>query len=163
MMAECVFAGTFDPLTKGHEAIIKKAAELYGGVLVVLGENPDKKCFFSEEERLNVLSSALTEGGVEVVSYSKVPDYVSFLKNRGVKYYVRGIRDDADMKYEAAAEKVNAKLYPFLKTVYIRADDVNAEISSTAVRKAIACGKDFSSMLSERAYAAIMDLLAKRK
>lgn len=162
-MDECVFAGTFDPLTKGHEAIIKKAAELYGKVLVVLGENPNKKSFFSKRERLKILSSALLGDKIEVVSYSEIPDYVSFLKNRGVKYYVRGIRDDADMQYEAAAETVNARLYPFLKTIYIRADDECADISSTAVRKAIASGEDFSSMVSERAYAVINELLSKRR
>jgi pantetheine-phosphate adenylyltransferase len=94
-LKSCVFAGTFDPITTGHQDIILGLAKAYQKVIVVIGQNPQKESFFTENERLQLLNECFK--GVENVEcylYSDYKDgYSEFLQSKGVSVYARGIRD----------------------------------------------------------------------
>lgn len=161
----CVFAGTFDPVTKGHENVIDKCLKTYARVFVVIGENGDKTPAFSLAERKEILTCALkNKPRVTVEAYSDYKDrYAEFLKENGITAYVRGIRSEKDIEYENAYLKVNAKLYPFVKTVYITPDAEFANISSSLVRETLNKGEDVSAYLSGDAYAALKRLTEKKQ
>ena len=156
-MKGCVFAGSFDPITKGHESIINRCVEKYGRVLVVVGQNSAKKCLFSEDERVCFIKAAFQDNpAVEVIKYSDYgADYPRFVKESGYTVYVRGIRNEADMRFEQQMEKENKILYPFFETVYMLASGDDAIISSTAVRQMIEMGEDVSPYLPKKAIYAV--------
>ncbi len=152
-MKGCVFAGTFDPITVGHEQIINKSLSVYGRVLVVVGKNPKKTSFLSEEDRVALVKAAF-DGleNVAVVAYSQVENgYADFLKDSGYTVYVRGIRNQADLQMENAMKQVNAKLYPFIQTDYVYAEGEVAQVSSSLVRQLIAEGKDWLHLIPPKA------------
>ncbi len=135
-MANCVFAGTFDPITKGHEEVVLKCAKKYKKVIVVVGENPDKEFTFTLTERLAFVKKTFENNDkVEVIAYSDHKDnYAEFLEAKGVSVYVRGIRDAHDYKYEKAWVKVNKKKYPKIKTKFLYLKDYK-RVSSTVVKE----------------------------
>ena len=164
-----VYAGTFDPVTKGHEKSIRETVRAFGKVFAVIGDNPTKTPFFTEEERAELLSAALNNEPVDVVKYSDFKsekEYAEFLKNSGVKYYVRGIRDEKDFAYEKKAEKHNFSVYPFITTVYLFCDEDARNISSTKVRSLIKKGVDATEFIPDGAkekFAAFMEKRQERK
>lgn len=151
-MSKCVFAGTFDPFTVGHQSIVAECEKRFEEVFIVIGENPDKSPLFPLSVRLSALKCLYAGNDkIKVVDYAEISDYAEFLKVSGVSVYIRGIRSEKDLSYERAAEKINEKLYPFIKTEYISAADNYKSVSSTSVRKLISEGKDFSSFVPEKA------------
>ena len=132
----CVFAGSFDPVTKGHIEIVKKAKERFEKVIVALGVNENKTYTFYKKARLEMLAAAF--GGIEGVEVTDFDGYlVDFMRSRRVRYNVRGIRNEADEKYEDEMLKFNEKLYPEIKNVYITADDAFKNVSSTVAKLAL--------------------------
>lgn len=161
----CVFAGSFDPITKGHENIIDKCLDKYDRVFVAIGDNKDKTPAFSLREREEILRCALkNKPRATAVVYADYKDaYSDFLKNNGVTVYVRGIRSEKDVEYENSYLKRNAELYPFIKTVYMSPDEEYKNISSTLVREALKNGKDVSEYLSPFACAAVKKIKNNRR
>ena len=151
-MKKCIYAGSFDPLTLGHEDIIKKSLNEYDSVLIVIGENANKKCYFSLEERKRIISAVYgKDKRVEVIDYaSNKGNYIKLLQEKGYNYYVRGIRNEKDKAFEDAYKKINEKEYPFITTVYIDASKEYSLISSTLVRENIIKNEDFSLMVSKQ-------------
>ena len=140
-MAKGVFAGTFDPVTIGHESIINKCCEKYSKVFVVLGKNPKKSSFFSEEERLTLLKECFKSNPkVEVINFSQIENYSQYLQNEKVSVYVRGIRNDNDLKYEEEYKLKNQEIFPFITTEFIWCDKEFSDISSTTVKSQIING-----------------------
>ena len=161
-MYKCVFAGTFDPFTVGHESIVKECEKRFDEVFLVVGENPDKKPFFPLSVRVSALNGLYPSGGkVRVIGYRDIPDYAAFLKSEGVTAYVRGIRDEKDLAYERAAEKRNEQLYPFVKTEYIAAAEQYRSVSSTFIRALIGKGEDFSSLVPEKTFEEYKEYIRK--
>lgn len=145
-MKKCVFAGTFDPPTVGHEDIVKKCLNLFDEVVVALLVNPEKKQLFSEEDRLRLLRAAF--GGyarVRVVRYSGM--LVDLMRQEGSRIYVRGLRNPSDYEYESAMDYVNTELYPDLITVYLPTRREHLAVSSGNVRQLLSFGRDVSGYL----------------
>lgn len=158
----CVFAGSFDPITKGHENIIDKCLDKYDRVFVAIGDNKDKTPAFSLREREEIVRCAIKDKPrATVVVYADYKDdgYAEFLKSNRVTVYVRGIRSEKDVEYENAYLKKNAELYPFIETVYMSPDEEFINISSTLVREALKNGKDVSEYLSPAANAAVNKII----
>lgn len=162
-MKNCVFAGSFDPITIGHESIIEKCLNAYDKVLVVVGDNGNKKSVFTFAERVEIISFVYRDQPkVKVIDYSKVKqDYVSLLKREGVTEYVRGIRNQIDEDYENAQIQQNKEIYPFIKTVFISADNEYKDVSSTLVRNKLANKEDLTGVVSQRAKEKIKQILSK--
>ncbi len=158
-----VFAGTFDPITKGHEDIIYKCVQKYGDCLVVVGHNKDKTPFFSQDERVDFVKKTFEDSDkIKVVNYLDYKEnYGEFLSSLGVKLYARGIRNRIDKKYEKASAKLNKKLYPQIKTVYIKTKKYN-EVSSTLVKELMINNKDTSEFLPEKSRELILKTLKEK-
>ena len=145
-MKKAVCPGSFDPITNGHIDIIKRAAELFDEVTVLVVTNPDKKCVFSPEERCELIKKA-TEGieGVKVDSFSGLlADYV---KQNGISAIVKGIRSSSDFEYEFQMALANRSLAPNAETVFITADPQNMYVSSSLIRQIAGFGGDVSDFV----------------
>ena len=145
-MKKAVCPGSFDPITNGHIDIIKRAAELFDEVTVLVVTNPDKKCVFSPEERCLLIEKAV-EGieGVKVDSFSGLlADYV---KQNGISAIVKGIRSSSDFEYEFQMALANRSLAPNAETVFITADPQNMYVSSSLIRQIAGFGGDVSDFV----------------
>ena len=132
-MKVCVFAGTFDPLTKGHAFVIEKCLEMFDKVVVAVGVNVDKKPMFTVEQRIEMIGK--TYDGTDRVEVKKFDGMlVEFMKANGILINVRGIRDVDDYKYETTMERYNRDMYPEMTTVYIPTPKEMVHISSSAMR-----------------------------
>ncbi len=160
-MSACVFAGSFDPPTRGHESVINRCVARYGKVFVVVGENKDKNCLFTVSQRKKMLEKMFAETPfVSVISYLDYKDnYAEFLKENGVDTYVRGIRNQTDFEYEKEREDFNKREYPFIKTEYMHADEEFVDFSSSLVKKRIENGEDFSDLVPECILPDILEII----
>ena len=139
-MKKAVFAGTFDPITCGHEEIIKKATGMFDELIVALCVNVTKRALFSVEERLAFLRAVCEKySNVKVVYHDGL--LVDLMKAEGAIYNVRGLRNGKDYDYENEMNYINADLMPELVTVYLPCSVKNISISSTAVRELLSFNK----------------------
>ena len=142
-----VFAGTFDPITKGHEQVIEKSVGLFDKLVVALCINEDKHTLYSVEKRLEMLNAVCKKyDNVEVCYHQGL--LVDLLKEKNSVYSVRGVRNNTDYLYENNMHFVNKKLYSKIITIYLPCDEEFLNISSTAVRESIKKGEDLSYYLS---------------
>lgn len=145
-MSVCVFAGTFDPVTNGHVDIVEKALLNFDKVVVALGVNPEKTPFFSKQARLEMLRSAFIDyKNVEVCSFDGY--LVDFMKERGIKTTIRGIRNSTDIEYEKIMDTNNKKMYPEINTVLIDCSFRTKKISSTLVRDKLKRGESIMDLV----------------
>ena len=145
-MKICVFAGTFDPLTKGHEFVIEKCLSLFDKVVIALGVNQDKTPMFSLEDRKQMILDAFAnEERGEVKEFSGM--LTDFMKENGIKINVRGIRNQDDYKYETTMERFNRDMFNDMITIYIPTPKDLVHVSSSAIRNIINMGADASGYL----------------
>lgn len=145
-MRVAVFAGTFDPVTSGHEEIIKKSAVLFDELIVALCVNVTKKAMFSVEKRLDLLKAVCKKyENVKVVYHEGL--LVDLMREHGAIYNVRGLRNGKDYDYETEMNFINADLMPEIVTVYLPCSAKNLSVSSTAVRELLTFKKDVSKYL----------------
>ncbi|MBR6737029.1 MAG: pantetheine-phosphate adenylyltransferase [Clostridia bacterium] len=146
-MKKAVFAGTFDPVTLGHEEIIKRASALFDEVYVALCINPDKTAYFSLEKRLEMLKVACKPyKNVKVVYHEGL--LVDLMKQNGIIYNVRGLRNSIDFEYEEVMHRYNQTLYPQMQIIYLPCENNFVSVSSTAVRNAYKNGESLENYLS---------------
>lgn len=161
-MKTCVFAGTFDPVTTGHEDMIKRCAKLYDKVVVAIGKNGEKKPYFTTEERVAILKKAFeNDNKVEVATFDGM--LIDFMKERGIKINVRGLRNESDYTYETEMACYNEDFYPELITVYLPTPKRLSYVSSSAVRKIIAIGADVSGYVPKLAVPLVNQIIASKK
>ena len=143
-----LFAGSFDPYTNGHHAIVRKAAALFDEVVVLIGVNIAKRRAFDAAAMREAIEAAAAGDGLAnvraVVHDGLVADYCA---RHGIRWYVRGLRNAADYGYEEGNAQVNHLLNPDLETVYLRGDD--SAVSSSMVRELLAFGHDVSAFVPE--------------
>lgn len=137
--------GTFDPITLGHEDLIKKAIATFDEVSVAVLINPDKTPLFSEEERVSMIEEAFGEK-VEAFSFSGLA--VDAAKCVGANALVRGVRGDADIPYEIEMADYNRAWG--LETVFFFASDSLRDVSATETRELLKKGVLPDKMMSER-------------
>ncbi len=137
--------GSYDPCTRGHLALIERAAATYDGVTVAVFINPRKEGLFSYEERVRLLRLATAHLPTVNVVFSDgmVADYA---KAGGYAAIVKGIRNDADRAYEETMAAYNEERGG-VPTILLPADEGLDAISSTAVRRALAEGGDLTALL----------------
>jgi pantetheine-phosphate adenylyltransferase len=136
MAVLALFPGSFDPFTKGHEAILRRVLPLFDKVVVAVGVNSDKHCMFSPEERMGRIREAMKDcPTVEVTSYSGMT--IDLCHQLGAKAIIRGIRTAADFEYEQLIASVNRAQDPTIETLLVMADAEHQNISSTLEREKI--------------------------
>jgi pantetheine-phosphate adenylyltransferase len=143
-----VFPGSFDPITRGHESIILRALPLFEKVIVAVGENSEKRSYFSLEQRLAWLNQVFqSETGVEVVSYSGLT--VDFCRKINASYILRGLRTSADFEFERGIGQINKLIYPDIETVFLLTLPEYTSVSSSIVRDVIRNGGDVTQFIPE--------------
>ncbi|MBO5248391.1 MAG: pantetheine-phosphate adenylyltransferase [Clostridia bacterium] len=146
---KAVCCGSFDPITKGHEDIIRRAARLFDHVVVLIGRNPDKTYFYPEEFRRKLCEKTFED--LDNVTVDCCDGIVAeYAKALGAQVLVKGVRDLSDLEYENHLADINRIVVPELETVYLPARPELAAISSTYARAFIASGRDCSAVLPER-------------
>lgn len=134
-----VFAGSFDPFTVGHLDLVKRAAELYDSLIVLVAQNASKKNMFDAGTRL-----AMVEAAVSGIPNVKVAVHggltVDFMKKAGARYLVRGIRGAADLDAEQAVAWNNRVLCKDVETVLLFSAQEHLAVSSSVVRELLKCG-----------------------
>ena len=136
MKKTAVFPGTFDPITKGHEAIINRAILIFDKVIIAVGENSKKKHLFDIEQRKKWINQTFENNtNIETVVYTGLT--VDFCLKINAKYIVRGIRSTLDFEYEKNIAHMNKKLAPSIETVILFTEPQYSMISSSIVRDII--------------------------
>ena len=146
---KCVFAGTFDPPTTGHEKVIENCLKMFDEVVVAVMINPDKTPYFSENERVSLLKTLFAgEKRVKIRTFSGAA--VDLLEEENTPFYVRGIRNTVDFEYENANFFANKKLKNDIVTVYLPAEQQDLHISSSLVKNSIKFKKDYTEYIPEK-------------
>jgi pantetheine-phosphate adenylyltransferase len=149
--------GTFDPITLGHENIIRRAAKLFDCVYVAVLENIDKRTVFSAEERIAFAEEIFKdEPNIKIVKMSGL--LVNIAKELGVCAILKGVRDASDFSYEQKLFMINDSLLPGIETLILPSFGDQTFISSTAVRDIGKYGGDLSKYVNEK----IIDTVSKR-
>lgn len=147
-MTTALFAGTFDPFTCGHHAIVERALAMFGRVVVAVGRNMDKKCMFALEERVAAIEKLYAdEPRVSVAVYETLT--MDFAREVGATVLLRGVRSVRDYEYERDIADVNLRLGG-VDTVLLVSEPEYACISSSVVRELIKFGKDVTELLPKR-------------
>ena len=150
-MKKCVFAGTFDPFTVGHEDTVRKCLALFDEVVVAVAENKQKRCMFSAHARVEMIRAVFAdEPRVRVMRWEGV--IADLLKREGTPFYVRGIRNTVDFEYENADFYASRDLDPSLITLYIPAEQKHLHVSSTLVKNCIAFEKPYREYVPAAVY-----------
>ena len=152
-----VYPGTFDPLTRGHEDIVRRATQLFGTVIVAVAAGHHKKnTLFTLAERLEMAREvAKDHAQVEVESYSGL--LRDFVVARGAKAVVRGLRAVTDFDYEFQMAGMNRTLMPDVETVFLTPDAKYQFVSSTFVREIAQFGGEVDKFVSPSVHARLMD------
>ncbi len=143
-----IFPGSFDPITRGHEDIINRAAPLFDKIIVAIGQNREKKNYFTIEKRVGFLKTVFAANpSIEVVTYSGLT--VDYCKKNGISYILRGLRTSADFEFERSIGQINKKLYPEIETVFFLTHPDFTALNSSVVRDILTHGGDASMFIPE--------------
>jgi pantetheine-phosphate adenylyltransferase len=145
-MIKAIYPGTFDPLTRGHEDLVRHAATLFDTVVLAIADSTAKRPFFTLDERIAMAREVL--GGVknvEVVGFSGL--LTDFVRKQGARVVLRGLRAVSDFEYEFQLAGMNRNLYPEMETVFLTPSEQHMFISATLVREIATLGGDVSDFV----------------
>lgn len=159
-MSLAVCPGSFDPITRGHLDIIKRASVLFDEVVVLVVVNPDKRCSFTVEERCEMIRRAVSAiPSVRVDSYAGLlADYV---RRAGAAAIVKGLRAMSDFEYEFQMALTNKKLIPYAETVFLTTSTENMYLSSSLVRQIAGFGGDITDFVPPCLVKPILERLSR--
>jgi pantetheine-phosphate adenylyltransferase len=142
-----VYPGTFDPMTLGHEDVVRRACQLFDRVIVAVAAGHHKKALFTLQERMDMARQAM--GDLPQVSVEGFSGLVrDFVVARGAKAMVRGLRAVTDFDYEFQLAGMNRSLMPDVETVFLTPSDKYQFISSTFVREIAVLGGEVDKFVS---------------
>lgn len=146
MSKVAVFPGSFDPITVGHLALVKRALPLFDKIIVAIGENSQKKYLFSLDQRIAWLKAVFAdEPKVEVDFFENLTAH--YCQKIGAKYLLRGLRNASDFDYEKTISQMNAIVGNGIETIFLISEPEHSHISSTIVREVIKWGGDASAFI----------------
>jgi len=141
-----IYAGSFDPITRGHEDLVHRTLEFVDRLIVAVANNSSKQPLFTIDERVELIRSALDdEGRVEVKSFSGL--LVDFAATEGANLLIRGLRAVSDFEYEYQMALMNRHLSPKLETVFMIPSLDTTYISASLVREVARYGGDVSTLV----------------
>ncbi len=145
-MITAVYPGTFDPLTRGHEDLVRRAAGLFDHLVVGVAHSPNKRPFFTVDERVEIAKEVLSHySNVEVKSFSGL--LKDFVREQNGRVIVRGLRAVSDFEYEFQMAGMNRHLLPEVETLFMTPSDQYQFISGTFVREIALLGGDVSKFV----------------
>lgn len=146
-MRRALFPGSFDPITLGHEDIIRRGVTLFDEVVVAIGINADKKYLFDLEQRKTFLEKTFAdEPKVKVVTYEGLT--IDFCHKIDAAFILRGLRNPADFEFEKAIAHTNRKLSK-IETVFLLTAAKTSYISSSIVRDVLRNGGDYTVLVPD--------------
>lgn len=146
-MGKAIYPGSFDPVTKGHLDIIKRAAKMFESLTVSVLNNSEKCPLFSVDERVNMLRKACADiPNVEIDSFSGLT--ADYARKTGTDVIIRGLRAITDFEYELQMAQTNRKILPTLDTVFLTTSLEYAYLSSSIVREVASYGGDISEFVT---------------
>lgn len=160
MMRKAMITGSFDPVTRGHEDIIRRACALFDEVRVTVFLNPEKPGMFTAEERLSLLKRVCAKFPRVSVDFDSgmVVDYT---RREGIDLLVRAVRDERDLTYEMQMADYN-RTHGGIETLFFAASPALSGISSSEVRRRIASGESADGLLPPEICEEIAEIAKKR-
>ncbi|MBQ3423928.1 MAG: pantetheine-phosphate adenylyltransferase [Clostridia bacterium] len=140
-----LYAGSFDPYTNGHHDIVRKASQLFDEVVVMIAVNLEKRRTFDADAMRKAIQHTLADDGLNaraVLFHGLVADYC---REQGIRWYVRGVRNNMDYNYEENIAQINHLINPELESIYLRSDE--PALSSSMIRELIAFGRNVDGYL----------------
>jgi pantetheine-phosphate adenylyltransferase len=145
-MIRAIYPGTFDPLTRGHEDLVRRASTLFDTVIVGVADSRSKKPFFTLDERLEMARQVLGDlRNVEIVGFTGL--LIDFARQHNARVVVRGLRAVSDFEYEFQLAGMNRNLNPDMETVFLTPSEQHMFISATLVREIAMFGGDVSKFV----------------
>lgn len=152
-----VYPGTFDPMTLGHEDLVRRASQLFSRLIIAVAAGHHKRTMFTLDERLDIaVELAAAYPNVEVIPFRGL--LRDFVVANGGKVVVRGLRAVSDFEYEFQMAGMNRQLMPDVETVFLTPSDQYQFVSSTFVREIATLGGDVSKFVSP----SVLDRLRER-
>jgi len=141
MNNKAVYPGTFDPITLGHEDLIRRAARLFDTLIVAIADSSAKRPFFTRDERVDMAREVLKDvKNVEVVGFSGL--LMKFVQQHQARVVIRGLRAVSDFEHEFQLAGMNRGLYPDVETIFLTPGEQHMFISATIVREISVLGGD---------------------
>jgi pantetheine-phosphate adenylyltransferase len=142
-MITVVYPGTFDPLTRGHEDLVRRAARVFDRVVVGVADSEAKRPLFTATERIAMAREVLAPfSNVEVLGFSSL--LMDFARAQGAKIILRGLRAVSDFEYEFQMAGMNRRMYPDVETLFLTPSEQFTFVSATIVREIAKFGGDVS-------------------
>lgn len=141
-----IYPGTFDPITQGHEDLVRRASGLFDRLILAIAESPSKRPLFDLAERVELAREVLGDiKNVEIVGFNSL--LMNFVHDQGAKVVVRGLRAISDFEYEFQMAGMNRSVYPEVETVFLTPGEQHMFISATMVREIARLGGDVSKFV----------------
>lgn len=158
MAAGALYPGTFDPITNGHEQLVRRAAGLFGRVVIAVAASPAKAPLFALEQRIALARNVVRDiAGVEVVGYEGLT--VEVARQRDLAVIIRGLRAAGDFEYEFQLATMNRHLEAAVETVFMSPSEEFMFVSATLVREIAALGGDVSAFVHPNVNRALLETL----
>ncbi len=160
-MVKAVYPGTFDPITRGHEDLVRRAAMLFEEVVVGVADSRGKSPFFTVEERLRLAREVLEPlRNVKVESFSGL--LIDFIREKKARVILRGLRAVSDFEFEFQMAGMNRNLYPDVETLFLTPGDQYMFVSATIVREIASLGGEVDKFVHPRVAKALAAKVGKR-
>ncbi|MCD8505918.1 MAG: pantetheine-phosphate adenylyltransferase [Alkalibacterium thalassium] len=163
-MKKAMYVGSFDPVTSGHINILERASRLFDEVVVVVSASTAKKYWFSVDQRVDMIRTALEDNGVRQVSVMAHDGLtVSLAEELDISILIRGIRSIKDMEYEVDIATLNKIQNNNIETVFLISDEQYRSISSTMVKEIAYYNGKIDSLVPSNVAGALIDAVIKRR
>ena len=141
-----VYPGTFDPITKGHEALVLKSLPLFDEIIIAIGHNSKKQTYFTLEKRKAWLQAVFEKyPQVKIDTYDSLT--VNYCKEKDAKFILRGLRSSTDFEFERTIAQANNTLSPEIETIFLVSSPGLSAINSSIVRDIHKYGGDISQFI----------------
>ena len=145
-MIKAVYPGTFDPLTRGHEDLVRRASRLFGNLILGVADSRAKRTFFTLQERIEIAREVLSDvKNLTVVGFAGL--LTDFVRTQNARVVLRGLRAVSDFEYEFQLAGMNRVLNPEFETVFLTPGEQHMFISATLVREIATLGGDVSKFV----------------
>jgi len=141
-----VYPGTFDPLTRGHEDLVRRATKLFDPLILGIADSKSKRTFFTMQERADMAREVLGDlKNVQIVPFTGL--LIDFVRKHDAHVAIRGLRAVSDFEYEFQLAGMNRSLYPDFETIFLTPSEQHMFISATLVREIASLGGDVSKFV----------------
>ena len=159
-MRRAIYSGTFDPITNGHMAVLKRALNIYDEVIIAVANSDTKKPMFNINNRIKFIQKATKNlKGISVKAFDTL--LVEFAKEQDVYNIIRGLRTTTDFEYELQMSYANNSLDKRIDTMYLMPTIQNAFVSSSIVRELIKFNGDFTHLIPKKIHKTINKTINK--